>query len=135
MRHNFQANRFMAITGIETLLLGVYLMYVSNVFANHRYPHMHHNQPAIILQHAQDPYLAIILVIIGTYAILVAMYDMQQKFAKRIALTSMLSIWSAYLAAFIYRDLLMGSPISLDSLLIACIVVRIFLELWIGMQT
>lgn len=120
----------MIISGLETLVLGLYLIYVQNLFGDHR-PDMIHR----IFHHAQDPWMAGMLIVIGTYAITVALLDVNQFMAKRVALTLMSSVWVAYLVIFTWRDLNGHGPVGIGTILIGFVLVRLLLEAVWGDKT
>lgn len=120
----------MMITGVETLLLGMYLIYVSNVFQEPPTDHFRH-----IVQHAQDPYLSVMLVTVGTIALVVAVLDTNKFRAKRIALVAMVMVWAAYFMLFLWHDFNTPGPLKFGTLLIGFVLLRLFLELAWGDKT
>lgn len=130
MWKNVKRNHFTLVTGLETLLLGAYLIYVNNVFKEPPTDHLRH-----IVQHAQDPYLSIMLVAVGTLALVVAVLDTNKYRAKRIALVLMVLVWSAYFVLFMWHDLHTPGPLKFGTLLIGFVLVRLFAELAWGDKT
>lgn len=130
MWRNLKRNHFMIISGLETLVLGAYLIYTQNIFMPHK-PHPHEMDH--IMQHAQDPWVAIVLVCIGMLAIMAGLWNVSRFSARRISLVAMVATWSMYFVAFIYHDLSHPGPIGLGTLLIAFILIRLLAEaLWGG---
>ncbi|GAX04055.1 hypothetical protein IWT140_01692 [Secundilactobacillus pentosiphilus] len=129
MWHNIKKNHFLVISGFETLILGAYLTYVQHIFIppdNLPMPEM-----ARIVAHAQDPWITITMVAVGVLTIITGLWDMNRFKAKRVSIASMVAIWLAYFVAFIYHDLINGSAISLGTILIAFLLIRLFSEaLW-----
>lgn len=117
-------NHFVVISGLETILLGSYLIYVSNLI---RRPPIFH--------HAQDPYLAILLVIIGTFATVIGIFNLNWFHAQRIALVTMLMVWTAYFTVFLVNDINSPGPIGIGTLLIGFVLIRVFAELLWGDKT
>lgn len=129
MWRNVKHNRFMIISGLETLVLGAYLIYVQNVFIPKR-PHHPMGMDHLVI-HAQDPWIAILLISIGTLAVITGLWNTNRFKAKRLSLVTMVAIWATYFVAFIYHDLSRPGPIGLGTLLIAFILIRLFAEaLW-----
>ena len=122
MWHNIKNNYFIIISGLETLLLGSYLLYVANLFTDKLplYDHFHH-----IIQHAQDPWLAIILVVIGTFAIMIALFDLNKFRVRLIAITSMTMIWSVYFVVFLVHDVYSPEHIGFGTILVGFVVIRL----------
>lgn len=129
MWHNIKQNHFMIISGLETLVLGAYLIYVQHVFILPRPYNI--GEVSHIVAHAQDPWIDILLVCIGTIAIATGMWNINHYKAKRVSLVAMITIWTTYLVAFIYHDLSGLGSIGLGTLLIAFVLIRLFGEaLW-----
>lgn len=127
MWRNFKLNHDMVISGFETLFLGAYLIYVQNVFVlNHPDPHVRHL--ARILSHAQDPLLAILLICVGTLTILVGLWNVRRFWAKRVAISSMVAIWSSYFVAFLWRDINRPGPLGFSTILIGVVIIRLLIE-------
>lgn len=130
MWKNVKRNHFMLVTGLETLLLGAYLIYVANVFKEPAPDHFRH-----VIQHAQDPYIAILLVVVGTLAITVAVLDVHQFKAKRVALVTMVMVWASYFILFMWHDCHTPGPLKFGTILIGFVLVRLFVELGWGDKT
>ncbi|WP_334427253.1 MULTISPECIES: hypothetical protein [unclassified Levilactobacillus] len=130
MWKNVRHNHFMLVTGLETLLLGAYLIYVANVFKEPISDHFHH-----IIQHAQDPYVSILLIIVGTLAVIVAVLDVHQFRARRVALVAMVMVWSVYFILFMWHDFHTPGPMKFGTILIGFVLVRLFAELAWGDKT
>lgn len=127
---NVRRNYFMMITGVQTLALGAYLIYTANVFKEPPTDHLRH-----IIQHAQDPYLGILLVSVGTLAVAVAILDTNKYRAKRFALVAMVMVWTAYFALFVWHDMHVPGPMKFGTILIGFVLVRLFVELAWGDKT
>ncbi|MCH5463189.1 hypothetical protein HC026_11165 [Lactobacillus sp. LC28-10] len=130
MWRNFKLNHFIVISGLETLTLGAYLIYVQHVFNPYRPAELAH-----IIQHAQDPGMAIILVCVGMLAIITGCWDINRFKAKRLSIVSMAAIWSTYFVAFFYHDCQRPGPIGFGTFLIAFILIRLLAEALWGERT
>lgn len=128
MWENIKRNHFMLVTGLETLFLGAFLIYVANVFKE---PDRFHH----IIQHAQDPYVSILLIVVGTLAIMVAVLDVRQFRARRMALVAMVMVWSVYFILFMWHDFHTPGPMKFGTILIGFVLVRLFAELAWGDKT
>jgi len=128
MWKNIKRNHFMLVTGLETLFLGAFLIYVANVFKET--DRFHH-----IIQHAQDPYVSILLIVVGTLAIIVAVLDVRQFRARRMALVAMVMVWSVYFILFMWHDFHTPGPMKFGTILIGFVLVRLFAELAWGDKT
>ncbi|GAX07044.1 hypothetical protein IWT25_02392 [Secundilactobacillus pentosiphilus] len=129
MWRNFKRNHFLVISGLETLMLGAYIIYVQHIFNPSHY--YRKAEMAHIVMHAQDPGMAIMLVCVGMLAIITGCWDINRFKAKRISLVMMSSIWSIYFVAFFYHDLSRPGPIGFGTFLVGFILIRLFAEaLW-----
>ncbi|GAX07247.1 hypothetical protein IWT25_02601 [Secundilactobacillus pentosiphilus] len=129
MWHNIKKNHFIIISGLETLVLGAYLIYVQHVFTPPR------PLPTVemvrIVEHAQDPWIALTLVVVGVLSIITGAWDMNHFYAKRVSLVAMVAVWVTYLVAFTVHDLSNSHVIGIGTILIAFILIRLFAEaLW-----
>ncbi|USS94018.1 hypothetical protein M8332_06945 (plasmid) [Fructilactobacillus ixorae] len=122
----FRKNRFLALTGLETASLGLYLLLMSNVFFDEQ------DYLGQYLTHAQDPIFAFVLIGIGLFGFIVAIFNIKKFFAYRLALASIVGIWTAYLVIFAWHDLhAPGIPIHLSSILIVFLIINLLFE-WLG---
>lgn len=106
------------------------MIYVAGVFKEPAPDHFRN-----VIQHAQDPYVAILLVVVGTLAVTVAILDVHQFKAKRIALVTMVMVWSSYFILFLWRDYHTPGPLKFGTILIGFVLVRLFAELGWGDKT
>ncbi|MCT2881905.1 hypothetical protein [Lentilactobacillus buchneri] len=127
MWHNFKQNHQLVISGLETLFLGAYLIYVQNFFQltthDPRAQHWSH-----IMMHAQDPLLSVLLICVGMFAILVGIWNIHYLYAQRVALVSMIGVWTAYFVVFFWHDVSRPGPLGFATILIGFIIVRLFVE-------
>lgn len=128
MIRNLINDRFLAVTSIEMIVLGLFLSSVRDVFSEP-------NNIRTFLTHAQDPIVFCILISVGTFGIVVCMYDIKTYRAHRWALTLQVAAWSAYLAVFTWHDIRTGNPIGLTSYFILFIIFRVLGELKYGKTT
>lgn len=120
----FRKNRFVAVTGLETAALGIYLLLVNNVFLDER------DYLGRFLAHAQDPLFAWALIAIGVFAFLVAIFDVQKHHAYRLSLSAIVGIWTTYFVIFAWHDWnAPGIPIHLSSVLIVFLIINLLVEL------
>ncbi len=127
MWNNFKANHQLVISGLETLFLGAYLIYVQNLFkltsTDPRTRHMSH-----LMMHAQDPLLSVLLICVGMLAILVGLWDVHHFLAQRVALVAMIGVWVAYFVVFFWHDVSRPGPLGFATILIGFVILRLFIE-------
>lgn len=127
MWHNIKKNHFIIISGLETLVLGAYLIYVQHVFTPVKVP-LPTPEVERIMEHAQDPWITISMVAVGVLAVITGLWDMNKFKAKRVSLVAMSAIWVSYFVAFIYHDLCYGRAVSLGTILVAFILIRLLAD-------
>lgn len=124
MLRNLKINRFIFLTGLETIILGIYLIVVSNLIVVPPF-----------FSHAQDPIVAVLLVVIGNFSVIVALFNVNAYHARRWALDAMLMIWTLYFIVFIVNDIDEPGPIGLGTIFTGFVIIRLFLELSWGDKT
>lgn len=125
MWKNFKLNHQLIISGFETLFLGAYLIYVQNLFT---VPPRRMHRFGQIAMHAQDPMLAVILIVVGSFAVVVGLWNVREFFVNRVTLVAMIGVWSAYFVVFFWHDLNRPGPLGFATILIGFVIVRLFVE-------
>lgn len=119
----FFKNHFWVETGIETIMLAIYLEYIQREFATHG-SYLISN----IVRRLDDPYVPLIIAGVGIYAIVVSLWDIKYFNARNIMIGSLQFVWTFYTLALVYRDIDFGSKFGLLTGLCATVVVRIFIN-------
>lgn len=125
MWRNFKQNHQLVISGLETLFLGAYLIYVQNLFT---VPPTRMHEFGQIAVHAQDPLLSVLLICVGICAVMVGIWNVRQFYAKRFALVSMIAVWVAYFVVFFWHDVNRPGPLGFATILIGFVIIRLFIE-------
>lgn len=120
---NFFKNHFWVETGIETIMLAVYLEYVQRAFASRDEYFI-----SKILQRLDDPYVPLVIGSVGIYAIVVSLWDVRHFNTRNIMIGSLQFVWTFYTLGLVYRDFDFGHNFSLPTALCAMVVLRIFIN-------
>lgn len=121
MWRNIKKNRFIVIKGLETLILGAYLIYVANFFDV--------DQPfGSIVHHFQDPWLGMLLIVVGSISTFAGILNLRRYNVIKWCLTSMVFVWALYLFVFIAQDVNEPGPISLNTIFVFFVLIQLFLD-------
>ena len=122
MLQNMRRNRFWLITGIETLLLGVFFLYAPGFIADISPFHSAVNV-------LDDTFPAILLLLLGGFTVVSSCFQMKPDW-HRVNVFVLQFAWTLYAAGFLVRDLSQPHPplIGLSTIVFWGIVVRIYLE-------
>ncbi|KRM91610.1 hypothetical protein [Fructilactobacillus florum] len=124
MRKNTNQNRFIAIAGLETTALGLYLLVIKNVFASES------DFLAHFLVHAQDPIIVYFLIAIGVFSFIVGSSGITKHHMHRLAISLMVGVWTTYLVIFMWHDAnAPGIPFHLSSVLMIFLIINLFVEM------
>lgn len=120
---SFFKNHFWVETGIETIMLAIYLEYIQREFVTGD-SYLISN----IVRRLDDPYVPLIIAGIGIYAVIVSLWDIKYFNARNIMIGSLQFVWTFYTLALVYRDIDLGNKPGLLTGLCAMVVVRIFIN-------
>lgn len=124
LRFNFRFNRFIAINGLETIALGLYMLLIKDIFANEQ------DKFVNILKHTQDPFFSCILIGIGLTAFFVAILNLHKHREKALVLSLMFGAWLTLLVILMWRDFNSpGASFGLASLLMIFVLINIAVRL------
>ncbi|MGY0266659.1 hypothetical protein ACW19A_02370 [Limosilactobacillus fermentum] len=113
--------RFLIINGFETLATGIFMSVQHHLMQDDPHTRIVH-----VTQHLGDVNWALILAIVGVYAIMAGACRYEK--AQRWALIALGSLWCAYLFAFVVQDLYFPGQIGISTLLTLFVLVGIFVE-------
>lgn len=122
MLKNIERNRFWLLTGIETVILGIFFLYQPGFIAD---ASPFHNAVNIL----DDTFPATVLVIVGTFTVIASCFTLVPNW-HRFNVTVLQFVWTLYAVAFLIRDINDPRPpmIGIPTILMWAIVVRIFAE-------
>lgn len=121
---NFKRNRFISVMGLETSALGLYLLFIKNIFDDEK------DIFAPFIHHAQDPFIVWALIVFGFFAFIVGTFNLHGHYQMRASLSLMFGIWVAYFVILFWHDMnAPGIQFHLSSVLIIFVIVNLFMEL------
>lgn len=125
MKKNITKNRSWLLTGLETVLLGVFFLFVPDILDSGDY--------RAIFNLFDTTLPAIFLIVVGTFTIVNAAFEVEPNW-HRVNVFILEFIWSFYTATFVIHDFQLKGRvfISLTSILFFVVALRIFFESWLG---
>lgn len=125
MKKNITKNRSWLLTGLETVLLGVFFLFVPDILDSGDY--------RAIFNLFDTTLPAIFLIVVGTFTIVNAAFEVEPNW-HRVNVFILEFIWSFYTATFVIHDFQLKGRvfISLISILFFVVALRIFFESWLG---
>lgn len=125
MKQNIINNRAWFLTGFETVLLGVFFLFIPDVLSTKYFSNL--------FNWLDDTLPAIFLIVVGTFTVINSAFEVEPNWHQ--ANVFLLEfIWVFYTTTFIIRDFqIKNSPyVSLTSILCLSVAARIFFESWLG---
>lgn len=125
MKNNIAKNRVWFITGLETLLLGVFFLFAPDFLDTGHFKD--------IFNVLDDTIPSIFLIVVGTFTVVNSAFEVEPDWHRgNVFLLEFL--WAFYTATFIFHDIEGGGRpmLTLTSLLLLMESIRIFLESWLG---
>lgn len=114
---------FLATTGLETLLVGLCVLFSRSDLMDDPNDHIVH-----IVHHVCDLNWSIALIAIGLIAITIGLTNFNKHNAQLIMLIVLGGLWCAYSFAFVVIDLHFHKSLGVLSVLTVCVFIRILVE-------
>lgn len=121
-KHSIE-NRFLLLTGLETIILGMYFVTRSFVF-------MRPDFLNTLASHVDDPPFATFLIVIGAFCTFTALFDIQPMIRWCYGIAEF--IWTVYALAFLLQDIEFNGHIGIATWLMFFIAIRTLFESWAG---
>ena len=123
MKRNIKHHRFWFITGIETAVLGGFFLFAPNFLDSGTFRQL--------FNLLDNTIPAVFLVVIGTFTVINAAFQVEPNW-HRMNVSLREFLWAFYAATFLVHDLQGDSKpiVSLTTLLLLTVAIRIFLESW-----
>ena len=125
MKQNIINNRSWFLTGFETVFLGVFFLFMPNIFSVKYFPNL--------FNWLDDTLPAIFLIMVGTFTIINSAFEVEPNW-HRANVFLLEFIWVFYTTTFIIHDFQIKNStyLSLTSILCLFVATRIFFESWLG---
>lgn len=120
-------NIFLTLTGIETIIVGLYLAFERHVFQddpNDKFVH--------VSQHMGDIDWAVILITIGIVATAIGMTKLSRWHAQSIMMIVLSGLWCAYFVVFLIQDIHFPMIIQLKTIMAGFVFIQILVEARFG---
>ena len=123
--NNLKLNRSLLMSGLETVMIGVY--FVVNSFRFTR-PDFFNS----LASHIDDPPFATVLIILGTITVIVAIYNIRPLISWCFVVLTF--VWIVYALVFLLQNIeLWGHPFArLDCWLMFAVAGRLIFDAWAG---
>ncbi|MBB1099959.1 hypothetical protein H5R88_07595 [Limosilactobacillus sp. WF-MT5-A] len=116
-------NIFITLIGIETLCVGLALVFQRNLLQddpNNRLVHAFH--------HMGDINWSFILIAMGLLATVIGMTNFNRYHAKSIAMIMLSSLWCAYFVTFLLQDIYFPGIIGIKTIMTGFVFIQILVE-------
>lgn len=116
-------NIFLTITGLETLLVGIFLGIQNDALLDDPHDRFVH-----FTYYMGNMTWSIILIIAGLATIAIGLSNCNKWHLQSAALILMSAVWCAYFVVFLVQDLHFSQPLHLGTILVGMVFLRILVE-------
>ena len=116
-------NIFLTITGLETLLVGIFLGIQRHILLDDPHDGFVH-----ITHYMGNMSWSIILITAGLATIAIGLSNFDKWHLQSVALILMSAVWCAYFVVFLVQDLHFSQPLHLGTVLVGMVFLRILVE-------
>lgn len=116
-------NIFLTITGLETLLVGIFLGTQKHTLLDDPHDGFVH-----ITHYMGNVSWSIILITAGLATIAIGLSNFDKWHLQSVALILMSAVWCAYFVVFLVQDLHFSQPLHLGTVLVGMVFLRILVE-------
>ena len=126
-RQKMKKNVFLTLTGIETIVVGLYLAFERHVFQDDP-----HDKFVHVSQRMGDINWAVILITIGVMATVIGMTKFNRWHAQSIMMIILSGLWCAYFVVFLIQDIHFPMIIQLKTIMTGFVFAQILVEARFG---
>ena len=122
-----KCNAFLTLTGLETIVVGVFLLIQRNILLDD------HNDKVMHFVHQMgNAEWAALLIAVGALALVIGILDVNKYAAQTVILIVLGGLWLAYAFSFTFSDFYFGNPLHLGDLLAWFVFLQITFEAYFG---
>lgn len=120
-------NIFLALNGLETIAVGIYLLVQRNALLDD-----HSSRVMHMVHEMGNAQWAVILIAVGVLAMIVGLCNINRSAIQTVILIVLGGLWFAYAAFFTFSDLHFMTPFHLGTLLSWFVFIQILFEAYFG---